>query len=128
MAVGPAARAPTSGPAPLAQRNASIRVVFPAPPYERTATLRIASGLDSFIKESLQGKRGGILGVDAWSVNRAAPAHAVRTPPRSARLGRQCKQAAQPQGQSSSALTLATVLPASSPMASRTVTGGAVPT
>src|SRR5881628_2416081 len=79
-------------------------------------------------KRSLQGKRGGILGGDAWSVNRAAPAHAVRTPPRSAKLGRQRKQAAQPQGQSSSALTLATVLPASSPMASRTVTGVAVPT
>src|SRR2546427_12620559 len=49
-------------------------------------------------------------------------------PPRSARLGRQRTLAAQPQGQSSSALTLATVLPATSPMASRTVTGVAVPT
>src|SRR2546426_584431 len=79
-------------------------------------------------KRSLQGKRGGILGGDAWSVNRAAPAHAVRTPPRSARLGRLRKQAAQLQGQSSSALILASVLPASSPTASRTVTDFAVPT
>src|SRR5881409_470612 len=38
-------------------------------------------------KRSLQGKRGGILAGDAWSVNRAAPAHAVRTPASLRKIG-----------------------------------------
>src|SRR5713101_8138982 len=49
MAVVPAATDPICGIAPLTQSIASISVVFPAPPYERRAILRIASGLDSFM-------------------------------------------------------------------------------